>query len=78
MSEHWSDRILDATPVQSNELEVIKRALERTGEVTHKKNPTWATTDRLIISAANTRICFEFSGDGSLWNISWGPYQDMV
>jgi hypothetical protein len=61
------------------DLENLQRMFTRIGlAMVHKRNPGWATTDRIIISAADTRLCYSFDKDGNLMDISWGPWQDAV
>lgn len=61
------------------DLENLQRMFARIGlAMTHKHNPGWTSADRIIISAADTRLCYSFDKDGNLISISWGPWQDAV
>jgi hypothetical protein len=64
---------------QPSDFESLKDILEKIGfKLSHKHNPGWASQDRLIFSAANTRLCFSFDESGEVISLSWGPWQDMV
>lgn len=61
------------------ELQVVIKMFERVGiPYTHKRNPSWATTDRILISAAGTLLSFCFGKDGDFQCIAWGNHQDQV
>jgi hypothetical protein len=62
-----------------SDLKNLKTMLDRIGiDITHKKHPGWMSPDRVLISAAKTRICFSFSKNGDLNAISWGQHLDQV
>lgn len=58
------------------DLEAFKRMLKRVRGITviHKSHPQWATADRVIFEAADTKISFSFDHDGRLFSYSWGPH----
>jgi len=63
------------------DLEAFKNMLRRIKgiTVTHKSHHEWATADRVIFEAADTKISFNFDHEGKLFGYSWGPHagQDL-
>lgn len=65
--------------VTPTDFEVMSSILKKIRcDPVHKHNPGWASQDRLIFSAADTRLCFSFDKNGEVVSLSWGPWQDMV
>lgn len=60
------------------ELQSFKSMLQRARvEFRHRHHPRWATADRIIFEAADTKLCFSFDHNGYFLDYSWGSWVDQ-